>query len=164
MGSGFWFYVPWPRCINAGLAVEGGRRLSWKLSFLELMGPLFVVAAGADLCRGKDVRVWVDNAGSVHIYRKGYSTACPRTSTVARAAHVVASGLGCRLYVSKIRRCSTPGAVLADTISKGSLKRFAREWDGPLPDAAKIPRSLLRWLQNPRPDAGLGDKILAEVN
>ena len=163
VGPGFWFYASWPRCINAGQQDERGRSLARKLSLLELMGPLFVVAVGHKQCKGQDVRVWVDNAGAVHIYRKGYSTACPRTSTVARAIAVVAAGLGCRLYVCKIRRCSTPGAVMADAISKGELRKFAGLWDGPLPEGAMVPRCLLRWLQNPVADPGLGDRILGEI-
>ena len=163
MSPGFWFYAPWPRCINAGSLDERGRSLARKLSLLELMGPLFVVACGAALCRNQDVRVWVDNVGAVHIFRKGYTTSCRRTSTVVRAAGVVADGLGCRLYVCKIRRCSTPGAVMADAISKGEMKKFAGQWNGPLPEGAMVPRSLLRWLQNPVEDPGLGDRILQEI-
>ena len=102
MGPGFWFYAPWPRCINAGSLDERGRSLARKLSLLELMGTLFVVACGAALCRNQDVRVWVDNVGAVHVFRKGYTTSCPCTSTVVSAAGVVADGLGCRLYVCKI--------------------------------------------------------------
>ena len=163
VGPEFWFFVPWPRCVNSGELDEQGRSLARKMSLLELLGPLFVVAAGADACRGRDVRVWVDNAGSVHIYRKGYCPNCPRTSTVARAISVVAVGLRCRLYVCKIRRCSNRGSRMADAISKGALRQFADEWRGTLTEAARIPRSLLEWLRDPVEDHGLGDRILAEV-
>jgi hypothetical protein len=164
VGPGWWAYTPWSRYVNSGQRDERGRKFSQKLSLLELLGPLLVVAAGASLCRDQDVRVWVDNIGAVHIYRQGYCTGCPITTTVARAINVVAAGIGCRLYVVKIRRCSNRPAVMADALSKAAFKLFAGLWTGPLPDASPVPRSLLSWLQRPVADAGLGDRILAEIS
>ena len=74
MSRDWWFYVPWGRKINAGVSFEG-RRLSSKLSVLELVGPLICLAAAPDMVRGRPVRIWVDNIGSVKIWQKGYSIA-----------------------------------------------------------------------------------------
>lgn len=164
VGPGWWTYIPWPRYINDVQNVDAkGRKFAQKLSLLELLGPLMVIAAGAAACRGQDVRVWVDNMGAVVIYKKGYCTDCPITSTVARAINVVSSGIGCRMYVTKIRRCSTREAVMADALSKAAFGMFTNLWEGPLPDAAPVPRALLRWIQRPTEDPALGDRILAEI-
>ncbi len=73
---------------------QEGRR---KLSALELVGPLVVVAAGHAICRGQTLQVWVDNAGSVDVYRRGYSRNCRLCTTIAKAMATVAAGIGCRL-------------------------------------------------------------------
>jgi hypothetical protein len=55
-----------------------------------------VVAAGYLWCRGKDLKLWVDNAGSVLIWRKGYKTRCDLCTTLVKAIGTVASALDCR--------------------------------------------------------------------
>lgn len=163
---GFWYILPWGRVINSGLRAADGKRISRKLSALELVGPLVCVAAGAQLCRGQPVRVWVDNSGSISIYKKGYSTSCALSSTLARAMTVVAAGIGCKLTVDKITRCSTQGAVLADELSKGRFQAFRRKvgtgWDLPA-DPARIPPSLLYWINRPTDDPLLGQRILGDL-
>lgn len=158
----WWFYLPWSRAINVGVD-DKGKKLAEKLSFLELLGPLVIVSAGAVFCRGQPVRIWVDNIGSVIIWRKGYSPKCAYTTTVAKAISVVATGICCRVDVVKIRRCSTPGAIMADALSKAAFGKFTRRWIGPLPDAGRVPMVLRRWLLDPVPSDTLGDEILAEI-
>ena len=60
-------------------------------------------------------------------------------------------------------------ATLSDLLSKGAFQKF---WDQakaieninlPL-DMARVPRSLLTWIKNPRPDDDLGKKILEEIS
>ena len=157
----FWAYVPWSRCINFERD-ESGKSFSGKMSLLEMLGPLLVVSAGAAMCEGQPVRVWVDNSGAVHIWRKGYSP-CPYVTSVARAAAVVARGINCKLDVVKITRCSNRGSIMADALSKGALQKMVSLWTGPLPDAARVPRVLLKWLGNPVPSDTLGEEILAEI-
>jgi hypothetical protein len=67
----WWFYVPWPKRVNAGGWRIDGKKVGRKLSALELVGPLVAVAAGHRLCANSHVTCWVDNAGSVAIWRKG---------------------------------------------------------------------------------------------
>jgi hypothetical protein len=164
VGPGWWAYTPWSRYINNVDNRDSiGKSFSQKLSLLELLGPLLVVSAGAAACKGQDIRIWVDNIGAVIIYRKGYCTECPITSSVARAINVVSAGIGCRVYVVKIRRCSNRESVMADALSKAAFRHFVNLWEGPLPDASPVPRSLLQWMQKPVDDPALGDRILSEV-
>jgi hypothetical protein len=163
----WWYFLPWSAAINAGDRASDGKRLSKKLSALELIGPLAVVAAAPDICRGQPVRVWVDNAGSVKIWEKGYSSSCGLCTTIVKAAASVAAALDCRLEVHKVRRCSSPGAVMADALSKGDFRRFraaAAEAGGcPAVEPAAVPRALRRWLVRPKPDDELGQRILLEM-
>jgi hypothetical protein len=166
VAHGFWYMLPWGRVINSGVRAPDGRRISRKLSALELVGPLVCIAAGFRECRGKPVRIWVDNSGSIDIYRKGYSPSCDLCSTLARAIAVVAAGIGCQLTIDKITRCSNTGAILADELSKGRFQAFRRkvtaDWDLP-PEPAHIPRSLLHWVHHPVADQSLGQRILADL-
>ena len=114
LSVGWWAYIPWSTTICNGPMGEDGRRLNRKMSALELVGPLLVISAGF---QQNSVRVWVDNAGSVGIWKKGYSTTCYLSTTIVKAIATVAAGLGCWLDVVKITRCSNPGADMADALS-----------------------------------------------
>lgn len=165
--KGWWAYVPWSSTICRGPLGEDGRRLNRKMSALELVGPLLVISAGFSLCKGKPVRVWVDNAGSVGIWKKGYSTTCGLSTTIVKAIAAVAAGLGCWFDIVKITRCSNPGADMADAISKADFNRFwainaIAEFGCPC-EQAWVPVSLLSWLENPCTDDKLGDRILGEI-
>lgn len=159
----WWAYIPWPRKINCGMKAEDGKKLSRKLSALELVGPLVAVAAGHDWCRGKWTRVWVDNSGSVGIWKKGYSTSCPLSNTLEKAIATVAAGIGCRFTIEKVRRRTTAGAVLADDLSKADFNQFWRK-AGPVNlNPAPIPKCILAWLADPVSDEELGSRTLMEI-
>jgi len=166
IGPNFWFMVPWGRKINSGMRTCDGRQLSKKLSALELVGPLIWVASGASLCRGKPVRIWVDNAGSVAIWRKGYSSSCSLCTTLVAAIGRVAAALGSTVAIDKITRCDGTGATLADELSKGRLDKFKRrlplDWVLPT-DPAQIPSAILQWIADPVLTPDLGDRILADL-
>ncbi len=138
-----------------------------RLSALELVGPLVCVAAGAHLCRGQPVNIWVDNAGSVQIWKKGYATTCQLSSCLVRAIACVADALDCRVELVKVRRCSDTGPELADLLSKGLFCKFAEhaaEAGWPLlPLPAAVPPSIIRWVANPTADDQLGQKILRDL-
>ena len=165
---GWWAQVPWARKINCGVRAEDGKKLSRKLSALELVGPLVCVTAGHRWCRGRPVRIWVDNIGSVRIWKKGYSSSCGLSTTLVKAIATVAAGIGCRVTIEKITRCSGTGAVMADALSKGEFARFREvaavaRWDldvGP----AVVPGSLLYWLADPVVDDQLGARLLREMS
>jgi hypothetical protein len=163
----FWFMVPWSRKINSGSRQTDGRRLSRKLSALELVGPLIGIAADFNSCRGRPARIWVDNSGAVGIWRKGYSTRCQLCTTLVTAIGRVTAAAGCRLTIEKVARCSNTGAELADELSKGRFGAFKRK----LPanwvirtEPARIPASILAWIAVPTVEYNLGDKILHDLN
>jgi hypothetical protein len=58
------------RRINCGMKGKDKKRLCRKLSALELVGPLICISAGRRYCKLKPVQIWVDNAGSVGIWKK----------------------------------------------------------------------------------------------
>lgn len=167
VGPQCWTYVPWSRKICIGPYMPDGKRLNRKMSALELIGPLLVVSSAFTICKNQPVKVWVDNAGSVGIWRKGYSTSCRLSATIIKAINTIASGLGCAFDILKITRCSTPEAEMADALSKGAFDRFwqiAKTAHSELSlEPAWVPPQLTSWLENPREDEQLGDRILAEI-
>jgi hypothetical protein len=166
IGGPFWFFVPWGDRINSGMRAADGKRIGRKLSALELIGPLICVSAGRRFCRRAPIRVWVDNSGSVGIWKKGYSTNCHLCTTIVNAIARVAAALGCRVAIDKITRCSNTGAILADELSKGKFQRFfdklPHEWTLD-PEPAWIPPSILKWVDYPAVNPDLGDQILADL-
>ena len=166
IGPNFYFMVPWGRKINSGMRSDDGKQLSKKMSALELVGPLICVAAGFDICRGRHVCIWVDNSGSVAIWKKGYSATCPLSTTLAAAIGRVAAALGATVAIQKVTRRTGDEAVLADELSKGRFNRFLNRLPRgfTLPDApAWIPPSILAWIADPTDSPYLGEKILADL-
>ena len=165
--EGEWFYIPWSVKVNSGSWRVEGKKVGRKLSALELIGPLAPLVVFADLCRMRLVRIWVDNAGSVRIWDKGNSSYCRLCTTLVKAMSVVAAGLGCRVDITKITRCSSSGAVIADRLSKGDLRGGIGEGcKNGRPMAATptaLPEPLLRWVCLPVPDDELGHKLLGHL-
>jgi len=163
----FWYYYPWSPAINSGSARSDGKKISRKLSALERIGPLILVASMPEQFRLQPVQMLVDNAGSVEIWRKGYSNNCPLSSTIVRAIGHICAGIGCRLEIRKITRCSAPGPLMADYLSKaqfGEFRRCAEAARWPLnTEALRIPPALLYWLHSPTHDWDLGHRILADM-
>jgi hypothetical protein len=82
-----------------------------------------------------------------------------------KAIATVAASAGCQLHITKITRCSSEGAIIADSLSKADfsvLRPARRRWDLPL-DMATVPVSILAWLARPCLDEDLGSKILSEL-
>ena len=166
--SGWWAFVPWSKAINLGYTCSKGRSLARVMSALELVGPLLTVSSGYSWCKNTPVRIWVDNAGSVFIWKKGYSTSCELSTTLVKAIAHVASGLGCRVDLVKISRCSTPMASMADALSKGAFTRFwnlarSDEVHKMCLEPAWVPSALLQWISSPSYDLDLGHKILTQI-
>ena len=76
-----------------------------KLTCLELLGALVLLVVCADLAAGGHLRVFVDNQGAVDIYKKGHSTKCVYTSSIAKAIFEVAEATGV-LYIDCQRRAN----------------------------------------------------------
>ena len=85
-----------------------------------------------------------------------------------KAIYTVSTGLHCKVDIQKVTRCSTPMATMSDSLSKGEFLRFwdqvkEEELDMPL-DMAWVPQALLKWIQDPKEDDRLGQKILMELS
>jgi hypothetical protein len=158
----WWFYAPWSKKVNAGGWRVDGKKVGRKLSALELIGPLIAVAAGHAKFANRQVTIWVDNAGSVAIWKKGYSTRCRLSSTIVTTIHAIASAVGCIVHIEKITRCSTPEAAAADAISKGAFST-ARLYTTLDTEPARIPPTLVRWIHEPTPSDDLAHTILTEL-
>ena len=164
----WWVHCPWGDAINTGKPTGDGRRFDRVMSALELVGPLLALSAAARHLQGKPVRFWVDNAASVFIFNKGYSSSCHISAALATALAQVAAALGCQLEVVKITRCSESYSSMADALSKGDFVRF-RSLATALPDLAlpvnplPVPASILRWVARPSADWDLGDSIIREL-
>jgi len=163
----WWTYIGWSWKINNGVRALDGKKLSKKLSALELVGPLACLASGASWCQGRQLRFWVDNSGSVRIWQKGYSSSCGLCTTLVKAMSTVAAALGTRLDICKIRRCSNTGAKMADALSKAEFREFfaladSNQWPVQQ-EAARVSKAVLQWVCNPVEDDDLGCKILAEL-
>ena len=102
-----------------------------------------VVAAGVGLLRNRRLIIWVDNAGSVAIWRKGYSNRCMLCTTLVAAIAAVAAAVGCMVELRKVARCSDVGSRLADHLSKGNFgecRQLARQCGWPLAvEPARLP-------------------------
>ena len=159
-----WTYIPWSRRINEGWTAYDGKNLSHKLSAWELVGPLLTLTSGGNQLTGKQVEVFVDNAGSVIMWRKGWSTVCDLCNTLLLAIHQLATALVCDIYITDIGRCSTREAIAADAISKADMPRFLENMPEANYTPEEVPGELLAWVENPRPDRRLGERIIKELS
>lgn len=158
-----YFYLPWPAWLNNRRTNNDGVKFHSKLSCLELLGPLVILSIVAEEVRGQHLVCYVDNQGSCDIHRKGYSTRCVYSSTLAKACWDLAEGLGASMTVEKIRRCSDPYSRAADCLSKGKVEEFKCF----VPDRnrpERVPEAVITWLKDPREDPRLGSKILLELS
>ena len=162
-----WFYFPWSKPINAGEAKVDGKKVARKLSALELVGPLILITALSKHWTRQPVRIFIDNAGSVGVWKKGYSNSCRLSSSIVMAIAAIAAGIGARIDIAKEPRCSSNGAVLADALSKAKFTAFRAHADRNnwrlAPEPLRIPVALVHWLQRPAPDHLLGHRILSEL-
>ena len=77
----WWAYAKWGNSINCGKRYRDGKKICNKMSALELIPPLVVLVSSDDMLRGKAVRFFVDNSGSVAMFNKGWSSTCMLCNT-----------------------------------------------------------------------------------
>ncbi len=162
----WWAFLPWSRGLNAGKLLCDGKKVARKLSALELTGPLLVLAAGARQVRGLELRFWVDNQGSCNIWKHGYSNACRLSTTVVKAIAEVAAGLGCRIDIQKVTRCSSAERgwrrpYLKQTSGGSGQSRVSGQPSGPTRRPCCGPCWL--WVARPVVEDELGTRILREM-
>ena len=158
-----WAYVPFGFRINGPGVDETGKKLCRKMSAWELAGPLLLLCSMADELFGKQLIIWVDNSGSVMMFKKGYSTKCNLCCSLIVAINDVARAIGCEVDIRKIRRCSDLGSVAADKLSKAKFRDFHDLVPHANMDYVAAPNSFLTWIQDPVPDRFLGEKIVSEM-
>ena len=161
---GTWAYLPYRTRINDGCLAYDGKSLANKLSVWELVGPLMALVCAPDKLRGKQAIAYVDNAGSVCMYGKGWCTVCNLANTVLRAISLVSTALHCDFWIEKVTRCSSRETEAADALSKCDYDRFTVNIPGADPLPRSVPRSLLKWMEDPRPDRGLASRLLEEMS
>ena len=158
-----WTQVYWPDLINSDAACVCGAKYKHQLTLLELVGHLLHVCVFPEEVRNRSIKTNIDNEGTVVLAKKGRSLRCQLTDSLVRAANHVAVALNTRAYVEKIERCSNPGAVRADLLSKGNYVKFRELF----PDAEDLPRPIPKavkwWINNPTADDDLGRKICLEL-
>ena len=151
-----WTLVPWGMRINQGWRGYNNKLLSHAMSAWELVGPVLTLVCGGNKLTGKQVKVYVDNEGSVIMYRKGWCMPCDLCNTLLVTLHQVSTALACDLYLCSIARCSDPQSEAADALSKCDMKRFRENMPGANTAPEEVPGALLAWLENPVPDRLLG--------
>ena len=159
-----WAQIIWPRYINTNkVAPCCQSRWRHKLSFLELCGHMLHLTAFAREVTGKTVVTNIDNFGSTVQFRKGYDVRCCITDCLLRASNYVAVALGTKAFVRDIMRCSTVNSNTADALSKSDFMRFNLLIPDRELEQRHVPRSFLRWLDNPVDTTSLGPDIVADL-
>ena len=151
-----WVYIPWPAFINNNKPNTDGVKFARKPTCLELCGPLIMLCGAPSMYRNTELVVYVDNQGSVDIWRKGFSTSCFYSYTIVKAINDVARGLNAKVHIQKITRCSDAGSLAADALSKANFKMFKELMPTHNVEMCRVPRSFLHWLRDPVVTMDLG--------
>ena len=158
-----WSVIRWPAYVNSSKKCICGSKWRHKLSFLELVGHLLHISVFAVELVDKPAVTHIDNQGTVCVARKGRSMRCPLTDCLVNTINHVAVSIGCRAFVRKVRRCSTPQAIAADALSKNDMVRFREMTPNAELVPRPVPRTVLAWLEAPTVDPDLGRKIVLEL-
>ena len=158
-----WARVLWPHLMNTSAKCVCGAQYKHKLSFLEMVGHFLHVAVFARENVEKVIRTNIDNSGTCFLANKGRCLSCPIMDTLIRATNYVAVALRCKAYVVEVTRCSSPGSIAADALSKSDFAKFFSV----VPDAELVPRvvppAFTKWLARPTQDDELGRKVVLEL-
>jgi len=154
-----WYYLPWSAKVNFGKAKWAEKKIGRKLTALELIGLLIFLVAAPDAFRRQPVIFWIDNAGSVAVWSKGYSAHCSLSSTILKAIGAAAAALGCDVFFRKVSCRSNTGTKLADALSKANFQEFFQTADTAqwslTQDPLRIPSVVCAWLVDPDPHSDL---------
>ena len=131
-----------------------------------MCGHLLHIMAFAEECQDGIVATRIDNDGSVRMWEKGYDLKCVVNNSLIRTADYVATALGCQAYVVGTTRRSAWGAVAADALSKSDMREFGNvmmDRFGVVKPPRQVPKSFLRWLNEPVVDKDLGRRIVDDL-
>ena len=140
-----------------------GTRLAAKSSTLEAIGVLLPFLSFPASLSGSNVILQVDNMAVVHGWKSKHVAHDIEASIMIRAIHLLSSFLRCRVYIEHIPRLSSPGAVLADHLTRSSStsdteEKLASSLMSPVDSPA-----LDNWLQKPVADWSLPQSLLQEL-
>lgn len=159
---GVWIENRWPLWLNSGLTNRLGIRFNLKLSTLEGVAGVAMIASAAKELMGHDVIWFCDNQGVVEGWKKGQSSDI-WLSIILKALHDLCRGCGIRLEVRWSPRMVGPGPRAADALSKADMARAAEDWGTVEELPRQVPQTLVKWVREPKLTRTLGARILREL-
>ena len=143
------------------LTDKENKKVYCKTTALEALGYLVALCLDPLRYAEKDALFPVDNMAAVLALQRGYSRD-PWTSTIVRAARVMAAGIGCSIYSEWERRRSSRPTRIADDLTHNLLSELSTvELDAYINlGQVSFPQPVLDWMATPGPDPGLGYRCL----
>ena len=125
---------------------------------LEALGPLVAICWDPWRFMNKQALFHIDNYATVRAYEAGRSRNCQLTSTLVRAAGLVAAFLNIRLKVLWQRRRSSRGSIIADDLTHNLTSACSRTETLALihGNILKFPDPIVSWMTNPSVSYSLG--------
>ena len=159
-----WCYLAWSELIRTNRKNRDGVAFARKLSTLEAVAALGLLASEPALLKNKAIRIFSDNQGFVTAHKKSY-TPDPYLMTAVMAINNVARGLNINLDVQWSPRRSGVGEEIADDLSKGKILGLAdRVGTEMRTNPSFIPKTLVTWLEHPTASRVLGQAMLDEMS
>jgi len=153
----------WPETFIRIAADEKGVRFGDKTTTLEVIGLLMPLLLVPELLVNQHVRIMVDCLGTVYGMRNKSASGDKAASVFIRAAHLIASYLGCVMHIEHLPRVSDWGAEVTDRLSRKSSTTYQ---DRKLISAFRnrpLPSCLHSWFSNPTSNFDMATCLLAHV-
>ena len=160
-GTCYWSFLAHSDVIKENSKLLDGARIGNKLTFLEGAAALLGVSALAKFLTNKTLVIWSDNSGLCYAHAKGHST-CLYAYTICKAISDMSRRLNCTVVIRKTPRRSGWQEKVADDISKSEFSA-AREWMGEYNEFVPPPRTLAKFMKNPKPNRVLGFALAREM-
>ena len=154
-------YGCWPAHIQCNMKNGQGDKFARKLTMLEGVAALATLCASPAEVSGRACKIYTDNKGLAMAFSKAHSRD-KYTYSVMMALKDVAKYLNINLALVWTPRCSSPGELTADQLSKAKFVE-AGETAGTQVNLRSEPRTLLKWLECPVVTRCLGLAILEEM-
>jgi hypothetical protein len=99
---------------------EKGARLASKMTTLEAVGLLLPLLSVPEKLAGQHVVLGINNIGAFFGWMNGGCKGDHWASVLIHALHIVASYLGCTVYVQHVPRLSSAAVIMADSLTRSS--------------------------------------------
>ena len=160
-GVRYWSFLGHSDVIMENRKMSDNSRLGSKLTFLEAAAALLGLSSMARFLTNKTLVIWTDNAGLCFAYKKGYSK-CLYAYTICKAISDLARRLNAKVVIRKTPRRSGWREMCADDISKSEFVS-ARNLMGERNEFVFPPKTLVKFMQKPRPNRVLGVALAREL-